>query len=216
MGDAHEHPLLARIYDPAMALPERLVLADHRASLAAGLSGRVLDVGAGTGAMFPHFAAQPDLSVHAIEPDPDMRRQATGRAAKVDLDVEVVDASAENLPYPDDSFDGAVAALVLCTVPDVDAALDELARVLRPGAELRFLEHVRGRGAVGHIHDTLAPGWFHVAGGCNLNRRTGDRLSRDDRFELLEYDRFESGLTRLLPLVRGRLERRRGSRLSLR
>lgn len=211
-SDAGVSPF-ARLYDPVMALPERWLLADHRAHLADGLSGRVLDLGTGTGAMLPHLARQDDLSVHGVDPDGNMRRQARERAAGLDLDVELVDARAEDLPYPDDSFDAAVAALVLCTVPDVETALDELARVLQPGGELRFLEHVRGRGAVGAVHDGLAPGWFHVAGGCNLNRETGDTLSRDDRFKLLEYTRLESGPWRLLPVVRGRLERRRESRL---
>ncbi len=211
MSDARsdpEHPLFARAYDPLMALPERFLLSDHRAHLADGLSGAVLDVGSGTGAMLPHYPAASDLTVHAVEPDPNMRQQATARAEKLDVHVEVVDAGAGDLPYPEDSFDAAVVAFVLCTVPDVGAALDELARVLRPGGEVRFLEHVRGRGAVGTLHDTLAPGWFHAAGGCTLNRQTGDTLVRDDRFELFEYTRFESGLSRVLPLVRGRLERR--------
>ncbi len=211
-GDhTHEsgYPLFARVYDPVMALPERLLLADHRAQLAEGLSGTVLDLGSGTGAMFPHFPA--DLTVHAVEPDPHMRQRAADRAAGFEADIELVDAGGEQLPYPDDSFDTAVAVFVLCTVQDLSASLDELARVVRPGGELRFLEHVRARGVAGRLHDALAPGWFHVAGGCTLNRRTGEVLTRDERFELLEFERFESGLSRLLPLVRGRLERRRGS-----
>jgi ubiquinone/menaquinone biosynthesis C-methylase UbiE len=207
-GDV-DNPLFARLYDPVMSLPEQLLLADHRAHLADGLSGMVLDLGSGTGAMFPHYPK--DLTVHAIEPDPHMRRQAATRANGSETDIELVDAGGERLPYPDDTFDTAVAVFVLCTVQDLTASLDELARVLRPGGELRFLEHVRARGVTGRLHDALAPAWFHVAGGCNLNRRTGDALARDERFELLEYDRFESGLSRLLPLVRGRLERRRGS-----
>ena len=204
-----EYPLFARVYDPVMALPERLLLGNHRAHLAEGLSGMALDLGSGTGAMFPHFPAE--LTVHAVEPDPHMRQRAADRAADVETDIELVEAGGEQLPYPNNSFDTAVAAFVLCTVQDLSASLDELARVIRPGGELRFLEHVRARGAAGRLHDALAPGWFHVAGGCTLNRRTGDVLTRDDRFELLEYERFESGLSRLLPLVRGRLERRRGS-----
>ena len=204
-----ERALFARMYDAVMAAPERLVLGDHREALAAGLSGRVLDVGSGTGATFPYYG--PDTVVRGVEPDPGMCARARARAADLDHDIEVVDARAEDLPYPDDSFDAAVVALVLCTVTDVDAALDELARVLRPGGELRALEHVRGRGAVGRFHETLAPGWFRVAGGCHLDRSTGERLARADQFDLVEFTRFESGLTRLLPLVRARLERRRDS-----
>jgi len=204
------HPVFARVYDPVMALPERLLLADHRRHLAAGLSGMVLELGSGTGAMFPHYPAA-NLTVHAVEPDPHMRRQAVDRAGAVETDIELVEAGGERLPYPDNSFDTAVAAFVLCTVADLGATLDELARVLRPGGELRFLEHVRGRGLTGRLHDVLAPGWFHVAGGCTLNRRTGNVLAGDERFELLEFERFESGLSQLLPLVRGRIEQRRGS-----
>ena len=204
-----DHPLFAQLYDPVMRLPERLLLGDHRAHLAEGLSGMVLDLGSGTGAMFPHYPAE--LTVHAVEPDPHMREQAADRAAEFETDIELVEAGGERLPYPDDSFDTAVAVFVLCTVQDLAASLDELARVVRPGGELRFLEHVRARGAAGRLHDALAPGWFHAAGGCTLNRQTGDVLTRDDRFELLEYERFESGLSQLLPLVRGRLERRRES-----
>jgi len=202
------HPLFARLYDPVMALPERLLLADHRTHLAAGLSGMVLELGSGTGAMFPHYQGT-DLTVHAVEPDPHMRKQAADRAGAVETDIELVEAGGERLPYPDSSFDAAVASFVFCTVQDLSATFDELARVLRPGGELRFLEHVRARGLTGRLHDVLAPGWFHVAGGCTLNRRTGDVLTRDERFELLEYRRFESGLSGLLPLVRGRTERGR-------
>ncbi len=141
-GHGPEHPLFARVYDPVMSLPERLLLADHRAHLAEGLSGMVLDIGSGTGAMFPHYPVGAELTVHGIEPDPHMRRQAVDRADRLDLDIEV---------------------------------------------------------------------GFHAAGGCNLNRRTGDTLTGDHRFELFEYDRFESGLSRFLPLIRGRLKRRRES-----
>ena len=202
------HPLFARLYDPMMALPERTVLSSHRAHLAEGLSGRVLDIGAGTGAMFPHVA-DTDCSVTAVEPDPHMRQQAEKRASSVDADITIIDAQAESLPFPNDSFDAATAVFVFCTIADVERGMDELARVLRPGGEFRFLEHVRARGALGVAHDALTPCWSCAAGGCNLDRRTGDRFQRDDRFELVKYDRFETGLTRALPLVRGRLERHR-------
>jgi SAM-dependent methyltransferase len=203
-------PGFARLYDAVMALPERYFFGDHRAFLADGLSGRVLDVGSGTGAQFPAFADQePITAVEAVEPDPAMRQRASERAGALDLRADVVDARAEALPYDDDSLDAVVASLVFCTIPDAEAAVDEVARVLAPGGEFRFLEHVRGTGAVGIAHDLLAPCWHPVAGGCNLNRQTGDLFRCDDRFELLAYDRFESGLTRGLPLIRGRLQRRR-------
>lgn len=208
-----EHPLVARLYDTVMAVPEQRLLPQHRESLVADLSGPVLDVGAGTGAMFPYFADH-DLAVYAIEPDPHMRARARDRANELDLAVDISDARAENLPYDDDTFDTVVASLVFCTIPDIGTALDEVARVLRPGGEFRFVEHVRGTGVVGTLHDTLAPAWYHAAGGCNLDRETGDLFCRDDRFEILAYDRFESGPARVVPLVRGRLQRRGGSGFS--
>ena len=210
-----DHPLFARLYDPVMAVPERTLLAKHRQYLVSGLSGRVLDLGAGTGGMFPYFAdfSEPDFRVVAIEPDPHMRRQARERASELAFDVQIDDACAEHLPYEDDSFDAVVAAFVFCTIPDVEAALSEVARVLRPGGEFRFVEHVRGDGPAGNVHDLLAPAWHAVAGGCHLNRDTGDRLLRDDRFTPTEFSRHDSGLSALVPVVRGTTVRKSDSTL---
>jgi len=203
MGDA-EHPVVATLYDVVMALPERYVLGDHREFLAAGASGRVLDIGTGTGAQLPQFATQAAdvTALHAVEPDSTMRSRARDRAGEIDLPVRISGAR-------------VVASLVFCTIQDPEAALDEVARVLSPGGEFRFLEHVRASGAVGRVHDLAAPCWHAVAGGCTLNRRTGERFQHDDRFELLEYDRFDSGVTGVVPLVRGRMRRRSGQSLSL-
>lgn len=213
-----DHPLFARIYDPMMAIPERLFLAEHREYLVEGLSGAVLDVGAGTGVMFDYVASAAegdgDVTFHAIEPDPHMRSQAVEEAESVGLDVDIADASAEQLPYENDTFDVVMASFVFCTIPDEEAALDEVARVLRPGGEFRFVEHVRGSGLNGHLHRALAPGWYHVAGGCHLDRQTGELFRRDERFELLDFRRFESGPASLLPVVRGRLQLRTDSLLS--
>ncbi len=204
----HEHPIFARLYDPVMEWPEREFLTEHRDFLAGGATGRVLDLGAGTGAQFPAFQSQTTIeTVHAVEPDPYMRARAERKAADLDLTVEFSDASAESLPYDDDSFDTVVAAFVFCTIPDTAAALDEASRVLAPGGEFRFVEHVRADGVTGMAHDLCAPAWHAVAGGCNLNRETGRQFLSDDRFEVLAYERFESGVSRLLPVVRGRMRR---------
>ena len=204
------HPVVSRLYDPVMAIPERTVLPAHREYLTAELSGRVLDLGAGTGAMFPYFASRPDIELCAVEPDPAMRRQARSKATDLDLTVDIADARAEALPYDDDSFDAVVASFVFCTIPDPGAALGELARVLRPGGEFRFLEHVRADGIAGRLHDLFAPAWHTVAGGCHLNRETGDLFRTDDRFTLVEYRRLSGGA---IPVIRGTLERRSGGGL---
>ena len=212
------HPIFARLYDPVMKPAEQTVLADHRRYLVDEISGAVLDLGAGTGAMFPYFgeatAGSRDVTLFAIEPDPHMRRQAVKRARDLGLDIDIESAGAEALPFADDSFDVVIASLVFCTIPDFDAALSEVARVLKPGGEFRFLEHVRGEGAVGVAHDVLAPAWHTVAGGCHLNRETDEIFRDDERFELVDYTRLED-IPQVVPIVRGMLERRHeGSILS--
>ncbi|CCQ33612.1 ubiquinone-menaquinone biosynthesis methyltransferase protein [Halorhabdus tiamatea SARL4B] len=199
------HPLFAAIYDPAMAHAERTILEPHREYLAKGLSGTVLDLGAGTGAMFPYFDEA--ATVHATEPDRHMRRRARERVQDGER-VELHDAGAADLPFPDDHFDAVVSSMVFCTVPDVEGALSEVRRVLRPGGEFRFLEHVADDGWRERVQTAVAPAWKRVAGGCHLTRRTASRFAGDDAFDVVEMDRFELGVTPVRPFVRGRLRRR--------
>jgi len=200
------HPVFAAIYDPAMAHAERTILESHREYLAEGLTGSVLDLGAGTGAMFPYFEKR--ASVHATEPDRHMRRRARERAEREGSDVELHDAGAADLPFPDDHFDAVVSSMVFCTVPDVEGSLAEVRRVLRPGGEFRFLEHVADDGWRETVQTTVAPAWKRLAGGCHLTRRTASRFAGDDAFDVVEMDRFELGVTPVRPFVRGRLRRR--------
>lgn len=205
--DEPAHPFVASIYD--LVVPETL-FAPHRAYLAAGLSGRVLEIGAGTGALFPHVARERsgDLEYHAIEPDPSMRERARSRARKTGFAVDLRDARAESLPYPDDAFDVVLASLVFCTIADPDAALAEVARVLKPGGEFRFLEHVHADGAVGAGQTLVNPLWRRLAGGCNLDRRTVERFVGHGGFDVLEVERLDPPLSSPIPFVRGRLRRR--------
>ncbi len=207
---ADSHPCLAAAYD--LVVPERTLFADHRAYLVEGLSGRVLDLGAGTGATFPHVAGTVDrgvLELHAIEPDPHMRRRAERRAADLDLAVELRDGRAESLPYPADTFDVVLASLVFCTIADPDAAMAEVARVVKAGGEFRFFEHVHADGAVGTGTRLVNPLWRRLAGGCNLDRRSVERFVGHGGFDVLEIERAEMALPSPVPFVRGRLERRR-------
>jgi SAM-dependent methyltransferase len=191
-------------------VPDRFRIGRHREYLADGLSGRVLDLGAGNGAMIPYAAAagDDDLEYHAVEPDPNTRRLARRTAERSDLRVHLRGDRAESLPYADDAFDTVLSSLVFCTIDDPDAALEEVARVVRPGGELRFLEHVRADGWRARVQDRLTPLWSRVAGGCQLNRETVERFVGHDAFDALEIERIDFGVFPATPIVRGRLRRR--------
>jgi ubiquinone/menaquinone biosynthesis C-methylase UbiE len=149
-------------------------LADRRRALLAGLSGTVLEIGAGNGMNFRHYRA-PVEEVLALEPEPYLRGKAEQAARIAPVRVSTAAAAAYPLPVEDGSFDAAVASLVLCTVPDPAAALAELRRVLRRGGELRFMEHVRSeQPAKARVQDWADRSgiWPRLAGGCHCARDT--------------------------------------------
>lgn len=164
------HRIFAALYDRMTAPAERAVLGAHRTVLVADLTGRVLDVGAGTGANLSHYRAAD--AVIASEPDPAMRRRLLARATECAVPLVVEDAGAEALPADDGSIDAVVFTLVLCTVPDPARALTEARRVLRPGGRLVALEHVVGHGRPAVWRRRLAPLWTRVVAGCHLDRDT--------------------------------------------
>lgn len=163
--------LFARAWVVASPLLERFGLGESRRRLVAGLRGTVVEVGAGSGVTFEHYP--PEVTrVVAVEPDPHLRAHAERYAARSAVPVEVVDTVAESLPLADGEADAVVFGLVLCTVPDVRAALAEARRVLAPGGELRLLEHVRADGRLGAVADRIAPAWSRFGGGCRPNQDT--------------------------------------------
>ncbi|EMY35091.1 methylase [Arthrobacter crystallopoietes BAB-32] len=181
--------LFASRYDAATRFAERTELGRRRAALLAGLSGEVIDVGAGTGANLPHFP--PSCMVTAVEPDPHMRRRLEAKVGTAVAPVKIADGSAEALPAEDGTVDAVVFTLVLCTVPDQAAALAEARRVLKPGGRLLFLEHVRGTGRHAKMQDLLRPLWSFAAQGCQINRDTvaalkaaGFTASIEDQFTI--------------------------------
>ena len=167
------HPMFARLYAWGAPRAERHGMAELRRELVEGLSGRVLEVGAGIGLSFRHYPAAVAELV-AIEPELHLRERAEQAAAHAPIPVRVLDGVAERLPVVDASFDAAVVALVLCSVRDQAQALRELWRALRPGGELRFHEHVRAEAGTGLacVQAALDPVWPHLAGGCHLRRDT--------------------------------------------
>ncbi len=161
----------------------------HRAHLLRVVAGIVVEVGAGTGTTFQHYGAAVE-SVHAIEPDSELRTIAETAALKAEATITVSHGTAESLPVATNSCDWVVCSLVLCTVPDQQAALAEFARVLKPGGHLAFYEHVRSnRRAVAKVQDALAPVWSAIAGGCHPNRDTLAAIESAG-FEVDTVDRF--------------------------
>lgn len=179
----------AHIYDPFLALGERRGMRDLRRSLLAEARGSVLEIGAGTGLNVPLYS--PDVERLVLtEPEPSMARQLQRRVARTRPDAEVVVAGAEALPFPDTSFDAVVSTLVLCTVPDPHAAVAEIQRVLRPGGQLLFIEHLRAEDeGLARWQERLAGAWQAFAAGCRCDRRTLDLL--DGAFRLGETTHSE-------------------------
>jgi len=166
------HPLFARYYARSSLAMERSI-GRHRKTLLAGLSGQVVEVGAGNGLNFAHYP-QTVSHVIAVEPEPLLRTIAQRNAAAAPVRVTVLDGVADHLPAADADCDAVVTSLVLCTVPDVPAALAEVTRVLKPGGQLRFLEHVRSTRPVGaRVQRILdATVWPRLGGGCHCARDT--------------------------------------------
>lgn len=189
------HPLFARFYARMAPAMEEHGAAEHRDRLLAAASGRVIEVGAGTGANFSHYPPAV-TEVVAVEPEAHLRGLAEQAAAHAPVPVTVVDGVADRLPADDGAFDGAVASLVLCSVPDQGAALAELHRVLRPGGRLFFWEHVRADGgALARVQRALdATVWPVLGGGCHAARDTVAEIGRSGfTVERLERFRFPDG-----------------------
>ena len=176
---AGHHPVFARLYPVMGKAMERGGMDQRRQTLLTGLSGEVVEVGAGDGLNFSHY---PPAVTHvlAVEPEPHLRRLAGKAASHAPVPVEVVDGVAERLPCADGSADVVVVSLVLCSVADQTAALREIRRVLKPGGRLRFLEHVRadtpGLVRVQRVLDATL--WPCVAGGCHTGRDTAAEIER--------------------------------------
>jgi ubiquinone/menaquinone biosynthesis C-methylase UbiE len=163
------------LYDLTTRRAERGEMGERRAALIGELEGDVVEIGAGTGWNLPHYRRA--QRVVAVEPDPRMSSRLVPRKAAARVPVELVRGRAESLPFPDETFDAAVATFVLCSVEDPAVALAEVRRVLRPGGTLVVLEHVRGHGRLGRWQDRLTGVHERLAGNCHLNRNTRDALA---------------------------------------
>ena len=178
-------------YETLIGRADAAGLAHRRVELVTGLRGHVLEIGCGTGAMFPHYRHV--TRVTALEPDAAFADRARAVAAEASADITVIAGTAEAIPLPDAAVDAAVVALVLCSVVSVDTVLRELARVVRPGGQVRFLEHVRSPNRVAGALMRLAdPLWLRLNGqGCHMDRdplpaieRAGLLIERVEPFQI--------------------------------
>jgi ubiquinone/menaquinone biosynthesis C-methylase UbiE len=173
--------------------------AEYRRNALAHTHGRVLEIGGGTGFNLPHYPSTIEELV-VTEPVLGMLERARRRAATSALPVTVRQATAEALPFDDASFDTVVSTLVLCSVDDPDRALAEIHRVLRPGGQLIFVEHVRWEDPErAKWQDRLERPWMVLADGCHPNRATLERIEAGP-FEVVDVEQSE--LRQSPPLVR--------------
>lgn len=184
--------LFAAAYDWLIAPLERLWLARHRVDLVGPARGHVLEIGIGTGLTLPYYREATDIV--GVDPNRAMLARARARAREASVPAAFGAAHAEALPFEAGRFDTAVTSLVLCTVDDPLATARELRRALRPGGELRFLEHVRapGRG-LGRLQDAVTPLWRRAFGNCHPNRDTLRVLS-EAGFEIEQVRRHLRGV----------------------
>jgi ubiquinone/menaquinone biosynthesis C-methylase UbiE len=189
MSNRVRHPIFARMYRRIAADAEAKGASEHRDELLAGLSGRVIEVGAGTGLNFDHYPGAV-TEVVAVEPEPYLRAAADEEAASATVPVTIVDGTADELPAEAGAFDAGVASLVLCSVPSPARALGELHRVIRSGGELRFYEHVRsptpGFARMQRVVDLV---WPLFGGGCHTSRDT-ERAITDAGFTIEQVRHF--------------------------
>src|SRR5262245_15642672 len=191
--------LFACMYDRMTASVEAAGMRAHRERLLGGARGRVLEIGAGTGANLPFYREGVE-AITVAEPEAPMARRLAKKIQEQRRAIELVQAPAEQLPLGDAQFDTVVSTLVLCTVVDQPRALRELRRVLKPGGRLLFIEHVRSDDAkLAKWQDRLNGFNKVVAHGCNCNRSTVDAI-RAAGFSITSLERHQ--LAKAPPFVR--------------
>lgn len=169
------HPLFARLWT-FLSSHETDWLRDRRRENLAGLTGRVLEVGAGAGSNFAYYPAGVS-EVLAVEPEPRLREVATGAAAVAPVPITVVGTTVESLDAPG-SFDAVVCSLVLCSVDRPDAVLHQLHELLKPGGELRYFEHIASTGVRGGLQRLAdATIWPRLFANCHTHRDTEALIS---------------------------------------
>lgn len=159
------------VYEILMPIVEKAGLAIKRRELLGELSGKVIEIGAGTGFNLPYYPK--DVQLLAVEPNQEMAEILRSKAAGTEINIEILDLPIDDLLDAGvglHSFDFVITTLVLCSVPDVDRALEVISNLLAPGGQYLFIEHVVTPGPYEMIQKLATPVWRKVAGGCHLDR----------------------------------------------
>jgi ubiquinone/menaquinone biosynthesis C-methylase UbiE len=196
---------IACLYDTVMQRAEEACLAEWRRELLTPLTGEILEVGAGTGVNLPYYT-QSVARLTLTEPDRYMRSQLTPKLAAASQNIPIFPAPAEQLPFPDNTFDAVVATLVFCSVSVPDQSLREIHRVLVPGGRLAIIEHVRADddGRLFRWQRRIEPIWKRCAGNCHLAR---DTLAAIDKAGFnsadIRRDTMRGAFALVAPVIRG-------------
>ena len=204
-GSAAWARAFAVLYDPFLWVAEWAGLRARRKELLSRAQGVTVEIGVGTGLNLPHY---PDglSELVLVEPDVAMRSRLETRVRRSGRRARLIDGSAERLPFADGSVDTIVSTFVLCTVDAPDLALREISRVLRPGGQLLFIEHVRSDSpSLAYWQDRLARPWRRFAQGCRCNRATAELIvSCGLELEQVDQASWRAMPPIVRPLVAGR------------
>ena len=198
--------VFAGMYDRFLARVEKYGLSEKRAEMLAPAYGRTIELGTGTGLNLPHY---PEAVTELVltEPYPPMVAKLEEKVRNYPKRVQLTVAGAEKLPFPDASFDTVAAAMILCTVPDPGPALAEISRVLKPGGQYLFLEHVRNPDPrVARKQDVMQIGWYWFGNECHCNRPTVQTLQDNPYLEIkeLKHDKIPGAWEFIEAMIIGR------------
>lgn len=184
-----------RVYDTFMSpLEKNTTFQRQRQRLIAKASGKVLEIGAGTGVNFSYYTEKIE-SVVATDPNPEMVHKAQKKVNESRVPLKVITASAEQLTFPDHTFDTVIGTLVFCTIPNPERALKELSRVLKPGGTFLSFEHVQMKQPHLKVSQTvLTPLWKHLCDGCHLNHDTLGLFETSPFFQINQVNSLYKGL----------------------
>lgn len=190
----YDRHILPRLIDCCCGLE---AMTEQRLRIVPRAQGRVLEIGVGSGLNLAHYDPRKVEVVVGVDPTEALLAMAEPQAAAVSFPVQLLAQSAEQIPLSAQSFDTVVVTFTLCTIPNLDAALGEMKRLLKPEGRLYFSEHGRSPEAhIGRWQDRINPLWNKIAGGCNLNRDIGAAIAKAG----FRIDKIDTGYMPKVPL----------------